>query len=110
MRDGKVHHHANPFAAMSFHCLLSVLKVLLGGHSRVLGYFGVFLRCLGVNALWVNVNFLSLKGEMEKLIIICQSICCYVVLCLMSVQKVLWRVIGHRGFAVYICCVDFHPY
>ena len=69
MRDGKVHHHANPFAAMSFHCLLSVLEVLLGGQSRVLGTFGVFLRFVGVNVLWVNVGFLSLKGEMEKLII-----------------------------------------
>lgn len=38
------------------------------GHGWVLGSFGVFLRCLGVNALWVNEGFLSFQGEMEKLI------------------------------------------
>ena len=34
-----------------------------------MGFFKVFLRFVGVNVLWVNVGFLSLKGEMEKLII-----------------------------------------
>ena len=70
----------------------------LGGHSGVLEYFGVFLRCLGVNALWVNVSFLSLKGEMEKLIImsIHLPLCCFVP---NKRTEGLWRVIGGL-----LCC------
>ena len=68
-----------------------------GGHSGVLGSFGVFLRFLGVNSLWVNVGFMSLKGEMEKLIImsIHLPLCCFV-----ANERKEGPLEGHRGFAV----------
>ena len=52
---------------------------------------------LGVNALWVNVSFLSLKGEMEKLIILSihLPLCCFV-----PNELTEGPLKGHRGFVV----------